>query len=259
VGAVYDAAVGPVSVLGCTDSSTAPDQVACWSSSSGALDLLAPGAPTTSTGLSGGISTFLGTSQSAPLAAACAAALLEAHPAARPDEIEAALLASPTRLTDPKSGLAFPRLDCADALAHLDDADQDGISDADDNCSAAANGPLLGPNDQLDVDLDGFGNVCDGDFNQDLFVGGPDFDLFLQCFDEVVGVAGPPDDPDCAESDMNGDGFVGGPDFDRFLQVFDGPPGPSGTAPQPLRACGLGFEVALLMPGWWALRRRPRR
>ena len=71
-----------------------------------------------------------------------------------------------------------------------------------------------------------YGNVCDGDFNQDLFVGGPDFDVFLQCFGWFVGAQGPPDDPDCAESDMSGDGFVGGPDFGLFIKVFNGPPGP---------------------------------
>jgi hypothetical protein len=226
VGAVYDASVGQVSAFGCTDTTTAADQVACWSSSNASMDLLAPGAPTTSTGLGGNTSTFLGTSQASPLAAACAAALLEAHPTATPDEIEAALKAAPTQITDAKNGLSFPRLDCADALAHLDDTDQDGIPDADDNCSAAPNGPLLGPNNQLDVDQDGFGNVCDGDFNQDLFVGGPDFDVFLQCFGRAVGVPGPPHDPDCAESDMNGDGFVGGPDFGLLLHIFNGPPGP---------------------------------
>ena len=82
------------------------------------------------------------------------------------------------------------------------------------------------------MDHDGIGNVCDGDFNQDGFVGGPDFTIFLGCFNRSVAPGvGPPDDPDCNESDMNGDGFVGGPDFTLFLQVFNGPPGPSGRVP----------------------------
>jgi subtilisin family serine protease len=69
--------------------------------------------------MGGGTSTFFGTSQATPLAAACAAALLEADPSATPDDIEAALETSPTQLTDPKNGLAFPRLDCEAALAAL--------------------------------------------------------------------------------------------------------------------------------------------
>jgi subtilisin family serine protease len=116
VGAVYDADVGSVSRFGCTDGSTAADQVACWSSSNASTDLFAPGAPVTSSGLGGGTSTFYGTSQASPLVAACAAALLEANPAASPDGLEAALKTSPTQVVDPKNGLAFPRLDCAAAL-----------------------------------------------------------------------------------------------------------------------------------------------
>lgn len=111
-----------------------------------------------------------------------------------------------------------------------EDSDGDGVVDALDNCVDQANGPDAGPNDQLDTDSDGYGDVCDGDLNQDGFVGGPDFDIFLQCFNRATGGGGPADDPDCAESDMNGDGFVGGPDFDLFLQVFNGPPGPSALA-----------------------------
>jgi subtilisin family serine protease len=116
VGAVYDADVGAVSQFGCTDGSTAADQVACWSSGNASTDLLAPGAPVTSSGLGGGTSTFYGTSQASPLAAACAAALLEANPTAGPDGLEAALKTSPTHVVDPKNGLAFPRLDCSAAL-----------------------------------------------------------------------------------------------------------------------------------------------
>ena len=67
-----------------------------------------------------------------------------------------------------------------------EDSDADGVPDALDNCIDEPNGPVLGPNDQVDSDGDGFGNVCDGDFNQDVFVGGPDFDTFLQCFNLAV-------------------------------------------------------------------------
>jgi subtilisin family serine protease len=116
VGAVWDSDQGSQTVLGCTDAATAADQVTCFSNSDAATDLFAPGAPMASTGLAGGTSTFFGTSQASPLSAACAALLLEADPTLTPAEIEAALEASPTQVTDATNGLSFPRLDCLDAL-----------------------------------------------------------------------------------------------------------------------------------------------
>ncbi len=103
------------------------------------------------------------------------------------------------------------------------DADLDGIPDLIDNCRARAN-----PS-QLDADLDGFGNACDGDFDQNGSAGGSDFSVLRLCFGlSVAPGAGPPDDPSCAESDMNGDGSVGGADFSRLRFSFGSAPGPSG-------------------------------
>jgi subtilisin family serine protease len=118
VGAVWDSNVGSQTADGCTDATTAADQVTCFSNSDAATDLFAPGAPMLSTGLSGGTSTFYGTSQASPLAAACAALLLEDNPALTPDAIETALESSPTLVTDATNGLAFPRLDCRAALGN---------------------------------------------------------------------------------------------------------------------------------------------
>ncbi|HZN03023.1 MAG TPA: thrombospondin type 3 repeat-containing protein, partial [Candidatus Polarisedimenticolia bacterium] len=50
----------------------------------------------------------------------------------------------------------------ADCYADLD-RDADGVIDALDNCVIAANGPLGGPSNQIDSDLDGLGDACDAD------------------------------------------------------------------------------------------------
>ena len=61
------------------------------------------------------------------------------------------------------------------------DLDGDGVGDACDNCTEEMNP------DQLDTDADGIGNMCDCDFNQDGFCGGPDFTLFIGCFNQLPG------------------------------------------------------------------------
>jgi len=141
---------------------------------------------------------------------------------------------------------------CAPAVA---DADGDGVADDADSCRLTRN-----PG-QVDADGDGLGNACDGDFDQDGFAGGPDYDVFLQCFEQSTGPGtGPADDPACRESDMDADGTVGGADYDLFLAVYNQPvpegPGVSATAGT---TCGLGAELALLVPAALRARRRLRR
>src|SRR4029453_7428429 len=116
VGAVYDTNVGAVTFLGCADPTTAADQVTCFTTSPPTLDLLAPGALITSTGLGGSTSTFVGTSQASPHAAGAAAVLLEVNPALTPDQIETTLKMTGVSVTDAKNGLAFPRIDLLDAV-----------------------------------------------------------------------------------------------------------------------------------------------
>lgn len=115
VGAVYDGDTGTVT-FGCTDGTTRADQVACFSNSSSAVDVMAPGAPITSAGLGGGVSTFFGTSQACPAAAGVAALLLEANPALGVDALENALKNGGVNVTDPKNGLSFRRIDASAAL-----------------------------------------------------------------------------------------------------------------------------------------------
>ncbi len=115
VGAVYDSNVGTIS-FGCTDPTTKADQVCCFSNSSTAVDLLAPGAAISAAGRGGGISTFLGTSQASPHAAGAAALLLAARPSLTVDQIESALKTTGKPIKDSKSGLTIPRIDVRAAL-----------------------------------------------------------------------------------------------------------------------------------------------
>jgi subtilisin family serine protease len=119
VGAVYDSAFGPLQILGCTDAVTAADEVACWSNSGPKLDLLAPGALVTATGLGSKISTYAGTSQASPHAAGAAALLLQADPALTPDELVAQLERTGKIVVDPRNSRATPRIDVAAAVAAL--------------------------------------------------------------------------------------------------------------------------------------------
>jgi len=111
VGAVYDSNVGSLFFSNCSDLSTAADKVVCFSNSNNLLDLLAPGALITSTGMGGGSTTLQGTSQASPHAAGAAAVLLEANPELTPDEIKSILKNTGKQVTDTRNGLSFPRID----------------------------------------------------------------------------------------------------------------------------------------------------
>ena len=103
------------------------------------------------------------------------------------------------------------------------DVDGDGRPDPDDNCILIAQADSPSGTEFCDTDFDGYGNVCDCDFNNDDVCGGPDFAIFAANFGTAPANLGP---------DMTCDGVVGGPDFARFLAEFGAPPaggpGPSG-------------------------------
>ena len=92
------------------------------------------------------------------------------------------------------------------------DSDGDGIADDVDNCTLAGNA------EQLDGDADGFGNACDGDFNNDCAVNVVDLGILRTLFFS----------PD-AEADLNGDGVVNIVDLGILRTLFFSPPGPSGV------------------------------
>jgi len=118
VGAVSDSAYGSNQGF-CRDAS-APDRVTCFSDSSPTLDMLAPGALITSTGLrsrGSAISSYVGTSQASPHAAAAAALLLQAKPSLTPDQLQLTLVASGRPITDWRNNRVTPRVDALAALS----------------------------------------------------------------------------------------------------------------------------------------------
>ncbi len=92
----------------------------------------------------------------------------------------------------------------------------DGIPNSIDNCTTKLN-----PN-QLDADLDGFGNYCDADFDQTGLVSIGDFGFFKSCLGSS--------DPNCGEADLDGNGTIeSANDFSIFTSLYGKAPGPSGS------------------------------
>jgi hypothetical protein len=99
------------------------------------------------------------------------------------------------------------------------DGDGDGVEDSIDNCSEATNAG------QDDTDCDGYGNLCDADYDQTGTVGFPDFGQFVTAF-------GSTDMEKCHNEPIPGC-IVGFPDFGSFVVLFGSAPGPSGTTACP--------------------------
>ncbi|MEM7084380.1 MAG: thrombospondin type 3 repeat-containing protein [Pseudomonadota bacterium] len=88
------------------------------------------------------------------------------------------------------------------------DTDADGAPDFNDNCTNVAN------SSQIDSDADGYGNACDGDFNNDCSINFADIAAFSNKFlsaDDLY--------------DMNGDDIVNFIDFTLLTGSFLSPPG----------------------------------
>lgn len=114
IGAVYDANIGDVSYGFCTDSTTAADQVTCFSNSASFLTMLAPGANITAGGY-----TYSGTSQATPHVAGAVAVLRSAYPSETLDSTTTRLTANGHPVTDTRNGITTPRLDVYGALGSL--------------------------------------------------------------------------------------------------------------------------------------------
>jgi len=97
------------------------------------------------------------------------------------------------------------------------DNDGDLVPNQFDNCQNFDNGPNDGSN-QVDTDIDGYGNACDGDLDNTaagpnaFLVSGTDFNRFVACFGSAVA--------DCREADFTGDNLIAGTDFNRFVALF---------------------------------------
>jgi hypothetical protein len=92
------------------------------------------------------------------------------------------------------------------------DTDGDGQPDNNDNCIAHANA------DQRDSDMDGYGNRCDADFDDNCIVNTVDLGLFRLAYFTTD-----------ADADLDGDGIVNAVDLGILKSLFFAPPGPSSS------------------------------
>jgi hypothetical protein len=109
-------------------------------------------------------------------------------------------------------GIADTADNCAAVANPLqeDVLDGDGVGDACDNCTTVANA------DQRDTDGDGYGNICDADFNGNNLVDPTDFSTLKAALGTTS-----------ADEDLNGNGIVDPTDFSLAKSLFGKPPGPS--------------------------------
>ena len=134
------------------------------------------------------------------------------------DPEQAAHLARLSQLLgDPPDGVSTqaPNIPAAN-----EDHDADAVADLDDNCRDVSQSQ----SQRCDTDQDGYGNVCDGDFNQSGAVNSLDYTMFFAPA-LATGI------PDSRGTDMDCSGAVNSFDYTMFFipQLSTGaPPGPSG-------------------------------
>jgi hypothetical protein len=96
------------------------------------------------------------------------------------------------------------------------DTDKDGVVDEDDNCIEVSNP------DQRDTDSDGYGNMCDGDLNNDGATNTLDLNLYKLAHRSALG-----DDNYNPDADFNGDDLINTLDLNIYKGLHRKPPGPS--------------------------------
>ena len=116
------------------------------------------------------------------------------------------------------------------------DSDGDGIPDAQDNCIDKPNADQRNTNSPVD----GYGNICDADLNNDNIVNLTDYSAFRAAFGGTA-----PLTPAQEDADFNGDGTVNLSDYSIFRSFFGEAPGPSCVdLPVPCAGGGGGTPVA---------------
>jgi secreted trypsin-like serine protease len=101
------------------------------------------------------------------------------------------------------------------------DTDEDGLEDPFDNCTLVSNAA------QKDLDTDGCGDLCDGDFDNDGAVGPSDFNTFKSAY--LTNQGDPGYNP---LADMDCNGTVSPMDYSIFKSGYTLAPGPSGLPPE---------------------------
>jgi hypothetical protein len=96
------------------------------------------------------------------------------------------------------------------------DTDGDGVNDDNDNCTAIPNSA------QRDTDGDGYGNLCDGDLNNDGSTNTLDLNLYKSAHRSAVG-----DTNYSVDADFNGGGVINTLDLNIYKGLHRKPPGPS--------------------------------
>jgi cytochrome c551/c552 len=133
-------------------------------------------------------------------------------------------------LSGPDTDLVVAYLEQIDTLEPApSDGDADGAADSIDNCVSVSNGPLApGPaTSQVDTDGDGYGNMCDADFNDNGIVDSNDASRLFGTFGMQSGV----DIGYDPEIDLNSNGVIDSNDASALFGRFGQPPGPSGITP----------------------------
>ncbi len=115
VGAVWDTDPYPYNGA-CVEPNPIGDQMTCFSNSSIALDILAPGSPIRSARMNGGSVNYSGTSMATPLGVGCAALLMERSHNLSSNQIESLLKGSTDNFRADPLGREFPRIDCLASL-----------------------------------------------------------------------------------------------------------------------------------------------
>jgi subtilisin family serine protease len=117
IGATFDAAMTYINGV-CSAPNAQRDDVACFSNSTDAVDLVAPGVMIVSSVKSGSFAGMAGTSMAAPHVAG-AIALMRQHSkrTISADQMESILKTTGKPVTDVRNGLTFRRLDIASAIA----------------------------------------------------------------------------------------------------------------------------------------------